>query len=288
MNTAPRAMKYIFFGTPWFSAITLEQLAKAGMPPAALVCNPDRPVGRKKIITAPPTKQLVIDQNLPVKIFQPEKLNAVFLDELRALKPDFFVVFAYGKILRKELLDIPRLGTVGAHPSFLPRYRGSSPFQTALLNGEHETGVTLYLLDEGVDSGPILGASEPVAIADTDTFDSLARKLAGVGGNLLVKTLPNFYDGKIEPVPQDNDKATLTKKFKTEDGLVEPNDLAAAQAGDTEKALLIDRKIRAFNPEPSCWTLRDGHRVKLLEAKIENGSLKLTKIQKEGETARAI
>jgi len=280
-------MKYIFFGTPWFSKIVLEELVHAGMAPMALVCNPDRPVGRKKIITAPPTKQLVMDEKLPITIFQPEKLDADVIAQLRALEPDFFVVFAYNKILRKDVLGIPRLGTIGFHPSSLPRYRGAAPFQTALLEGERTTGITLYLLDEGVDSGPIIATTEPVAIMDTDTFDSLARKLAEAGGALLVKTLPLFNEGKITPMPQDNTVATLTKKFTTEDGFVEPADFAAAQAGNTEKATYLDRKIRALNPEPGVWTMRDGKRVKLLEAKIENGALRLIKTQREGEKPKS-
>jgi methionyl-tRNA formyltransferase len=281
-------MKYIFFGTPWFSKIVLEGLVRAGMPSMALICNPDRPVGRKKIITGPPTKQLVTDEKLPIKIFQPEKLDADFIAQLRALEPDFFVVFAYNKILRKDVLDIPRLGTIGFHPSFLPRYRGPSPFQTALLNGELETGVTLYLLDEGVDSGPIIATTEPVAITNADTFNSLARKLAEAGGALLVKTLPAFNEGQITPVPQDNAAATLTKKFTAEDGFVKAADLAAAQTGDIQKSTYLDRKIRALNPEPGVWTMSDGKRIKLLKAEIENGALRLTETQREGERPKSV
>jgi methionyl-tRNA formyltransferase len=279
-------MNYIFFGTPIFSARCLKVLVDHGMAPRAVVCNPDRPVGRKHIITPPPVKQFIADSKLPIPVFQPEKLDAKFQAEIKKFHPDLFVVFAYNKILRKDVLGIPRLGTVGVHPSLLPKYRGPSPFLSALLNGETKTGVTLYLLDEGVDSGPILAESEPVPITGTDTFNSLGEKLADVGGNLLVEILPPFSMGMIRPAPQEDADATFTKKFGTDDGFVEPDYLSAAENGDTQKATHLDRKIRALNPEPGVWTMRDGKRLKLLEAKIVNGALRLTITQREGEKAK--
>jgi methionyl-tRNA formyltransferase len=281
-------MNYIFFGTPSFSARCLGMLLDHGMMPAAVVCNPDRPVGRKHVITSPPVKQLIMDRGLSIPVLQPEKLDAEFQEKLKSFNADLFVVFAYNKIFRKKTLDIPRLGTVGVHPSLLPKYRGSSPFQTALLNGEIKTGVTLYLLDEGIDSGPVLARSEPVAITDTDTFDSLAKKLSDIGGDLLFKTLPLFYEGKITPMPQNEADATFTKKFSTEDGFVEPDDLAVAENGNVERAAYLDRKIRALNPEPGAWTMRDGKRLKLLEAKIENNALRLMATQREGEKPKKV
>jgi len=281
-------MNYIFFGTPSFSARCLSKLLDRGMVPVAVVCNPDRPVGRKHIVTPPPVKQLIAERAPSVPVLQPEKLDEVFQSKLRYLHPDLFVVFAYNKILRQEVFGTPRLGTIGVHPSFLPKYRGPSPFQTALLEGESETGVTLYLLDQGVDSGPIVTKSKPVIIADTDTFSSLAEQLADVAGNMLVETLPQFYEGKITPTSQDDTEATFTKKFRTEDGFVEPGDLAAAENGDSEKAVSIDRKIRALNPEPGAWTIKDGGRLKLLKANILSGALRLTITQREGEKARRI
>ncbi len=281
-------MNYIFFGTPDIAARCLRILLDHGMVPSAVVCNPNRPTGRKHVITPPPVKTLIAHRQSPIPILQPEKLDAEFQAKLKAFNSDFFVVFAYNKILRKEVLDIPRLGTVGVHPSLLPKYRGPSPFQTALLDGETETGVTLYLLDEGVDSGPILTKSKPVPITETDTFASLAEKLSDIGGNLLVETLPPFYEGKIKPTPQDEAGASFTKKFKTACGFVEPDDLAAAEQGDAHKAAYLNRKIRALNPEPGVWTMRDGKRLKLLEAKIVNGALRLTVIQREGEKAKKL
>ena len=282
----PLSMPFLFFGTPYFSARVLEKLIERGIVPAAVVTNPDRPVGRKKAITPPPVK--VLAEKHGIKIYQPEKLDEPFINELKSLRPDFFLVFAYNKIFRKSFLAIPRLGTVGVHPSFLPKYRGPSPFQTALLDGERETGVTLYLLDEGVDSGPVLAKSQPIAIGPNDTFATLALKLADAGAEILVETLPRFTEGKITPQPQVESQATFTKKFTTEDGFVKPEDLEAAENGALEIAAKIDRKIRALNPDPGVWTMKDGKRIKLLEASIENGSLRLTVTQREGEKPRAV
>ena len=280
-------MNFVFFGTPDFSARCLGILLEHGLVPKAVVCNPDRPTGRKKTLTAPPVKIMTAAWNAShqtdIEILQPEKLDASFIEKLKSFNADFFLVFAYNKIFRKNVLEIPRLGIVGIHPSFLPRYRGSSPFQTALLDGQKQTGVTLYLLDEGIDSGPIIATSELMEITAEDLSDALGMKLAEVGAQLAIDTLPRFVRNEIDLQPQDESRATLTRKFKTEDGFIEPNDLAAAEQGDAEKSQLIFNKIRAFTPEPSCWTLRDGKRLKLLGAIIRDGKFHLTKIQEEGQ-----
>ncbi len=267
-------MNYIFFGTPEFAAIILEKLIKAGFPPLAVVCNPNRPVGRKKIITPPPTKVLAEKYN--IQVFQPETLvNSKF--EIRNSKFDFFVVAAYAKILPQEILAIPRLGVIGVHPSLLPKYRGPSPIQSAILNGEKETGVTLFLIDEKVDHGSIL-AKNKLQIADNDNYETLLKKLAELGADLLIETLPKFLKSEIAPLPQNESQATYTKKFITEDGYVDLQ---------KDEPIIIERKIRALNPEPGVWTLMDikseQKRVKLLEAELVDAELKLTKIQVEGK-----
>lgn len=283
-------MRYIFFGTPQISAVILGKLIDAGVPPAALVCNPDRPAGRKQILTPPPTKELIVNRKLQIEILQPEKLDTDFANRLRQFAPDFSIVAAYGKILPKEILDVPRLGTIGVHFSLLPKYRGASPLQTAILEGERETGVSLYLLDEKMDEGPILTQSK-VQIGDRG-FPELSEECANLAGDMLIRLLPEFVTGKIVPKPQDHSQATYTRKFIGRDGFVEPQDIEAAEAGDIEEAEAILRKIRALNPEPGVWTngnLVDGKlqtagdkRIKLLEAETENGRLKLKKIQVEG------
>jgi methionyl-tRNA formyltransferase len=281
-------MNYVFFGTPRFAAIVLEKLLDAGMPPAALVCNPDRPIGRKKIVTPPQTKQLVTARAPGVAVLQPEKLDTAFIKALSDIKPDLFVVAAYAKIIPKTVLDVSRLGTLGVHPSLLPKYRGSSPIQSAILGGERETGVTIYRIDEKMDHGPVLAEARTVMDSLTTAYPALEEMLAGLGGTLLAKAMPAFFAGASKPIPQDESLATYTKKFATEDGFVDESDLAAAERGDQGKTNAILRKINAFTPEPGAWTIKDGKRIKLLKAEIKGGSLRLITVQKEGERPTAM
>ena len=273
-------MNYVFFGTPRFAELVLHELIAAGMPPAAVVCNPDRPVGRRRIITPPQVKQLA--ERNDIRVLQPEKLDTAFEQELAALRPDFFVVAAYAKIIPQSVLDIARLGTLGTHPSLLPKYRGASPIQSVLLNGEARTGATIYLMDAKMDHGPIL-AQDELAIRGNETYLELEGSLAQQAGRLLAKTIPPFFAGTLEPRPQNESDATFTKKFTTENGFVPEHDLAAAESGDAALAERIDRMIRALDPEPGAWTTREGKRIKLLAARNENGTLRLTRIQREGE-----
>ncbi|MCP6720015.1 MAG: methionyl-tRNA formyltransferase [Patescibacteria group bacterium] len=275
------APKYIFFGTPEFAAIILEKLIAAHMPPVLIVCNPDRPVGRKKVITSPPTKLLAAQHNIPIS--QPETLLN-YKPPTTNYKPDFFIVAAYAKIIPKDILKIPRLGTVGVHPSLLPKYRGPTPIQAAILSGDEKTGVTLFLIDEEIDHGPILAqrALENYELGIMN-YKELEKGLAGMSGDLLVETLLKFIKGEIKPQPQDETQATYTKKFKIEDAYV---DL------EKDNPVAVERKIRALNPEPGVWTIStggkpfdiaQGKRVKLLEAELAERELKLKKIQVEGK-----
>ncbi|MDP2598520.1 MAG: methionyl-tRNA formyltransferase, partial [Candidatus Liptonbacteria bacterium] len=156
--------KYVFFGTPEFAAIVLDKLISAGFPPSAVVCNPDRPVGRKKIITPPATKSQIMVRGSrfmdEIKILQPEKLDSGFEHQISNIKPEFGIVAAYAKIIPKNIIELFPKGVIGVHPSLLPKYRGASPIQSAILDGEKEAGVTLYLLDEKMDHGPILEQRE--------------------------------------------------------------------------------------------------------------------------------
>jgi len=276
-------MKYIFFGTPEFAEIILKKLIDSDIPPEALVCNPDRPVGRKKIITPPPTKSLILKhETWNIKILQPEKLDDSFKFQVSSFKPDFAIVVAYAKIIPKEILEIFPQGAIGIHPSLLPKYRGPSPIQQTILNGDEETGVTIYLLDEKVDHGPIV-SSDKCQVTGDDTYKTLEKKLAELGGKLLLETLPRFIKGKIRPRPQDENQAVYTKKFASEDAFVTPGDLGSAERAGGEAAQKIERKIRALNPEPGVWTTKDKKRLKLLEARIEGGKLQITKWQTEGQ-----
>ena len=273
--------RYIFFGTPRFAAIVLEKLLDAGFVPAAVICNPDRPVGRKKIITAPPIKELIAKRKAQSEVLQPENLSAI-RDLLFALRPTFAIVAAYANIIPKEILAIPRLGTIGVHPSLLPKYRGASPIQSAILAGEEETGVTLYLMDEKMDHGNII-SNVKAQISNEDTYETLEKKLAELGGELLAKTISDFVAGKITAQPQDHTKATFTKKFTTADGEVN------LKTDDPER---VYRKIRALNPEPGVYTFtypgHVGKRVKLLCAEYRDGTLRIVEIQPEGKIPQKI
>jgi methionyl-tRNA formyltransferase len=276
-------MKYIFLGSPRFAEKVLEKLLDCEWPPLALIANPDRPAGRKQIITPPLTKKLIEDRGLSgkVKILQPEKLKDI-LPDIAALQPDFFIVAAYAKILRPETLAIPKLGTIGIHPSLLPKYRGASPIQSALLADELETGVALYKMGEGVDDGPVYEC-RPMPTGQMN-YPELQEALAELAGEMLVEFLPRFVTGRATMVKQPEHQATLTRKFTTEDGFVDFADLKAALAGDSAKSHEIYRKIRALTPEPGVWTLKEGKRIKLLNSQVVNGgNLRLITIQEEGK-----
>ncbi|MCR4328614.1 MAG: methionyl-tRNA formyltransferase [Patescibacteria group bacterium] len=289
-------MNFAFFGSPQFAAIVLDKLIAGGFVPSVVICNPDRPVGRKKIVTAPAVKQLVAKSKKEIEILQPERLDATSTLKLKAQSYDIFIVAAYSKIIPKDIIALPRFGVIGVHPSLLPRHRGATPIQTAILEGDGETGTTLFLMDEKIDHGAIiaqerlnLSHSQGSTLMDLD-YQALEAKLSELSGDLLVKTLPDFVAGKIKPAPQDDSKATLTKKFTTQDAFVDEKDVIAAESGKVQpcQMAVIERKIRAFSHEPGAWTLRNGKRVKLLEAEIREGRLVLKKIQIEGGKSRII
>ncbi len=282
-------MNFVFFGTPKFAAIILEKLLENNFVPEVLICNPDRPVGRKKIITPPLTRQLILDKKYSVKILQPESLknlppnnpDSIFYI-LDSLKPDYAIVAAYNNIIPKEVIKLFRLGVIGVHPSLLPKYRGASPIQTAILNGDIETGVTLYLIDQKVDHGPIL--SQTKVKIENETYEKLEEKLALTAAKLLLETLPFFEQEKINPVVQNEDNVTITKKFISAEGFINEKELNEAKLGNNPaKAKVIGQKIRALNPEPGTWTNKNGKRMKIIEAEISGKKLVLKKIQFEGK-----
>lgn len=274
-------MKFIYFGSFHISAGILEFLMSAGLVPAAVVCNPDKPAGRDKILTPPAIKQLIIDKGWTIPLLQPEKPVEI-LAELKKINADFFVVMGYPKILPMEIISLPRLGTIGVHPSRLPWYRGPSPIQSAVLAGETTSAVTLYLMDEGVDHGPILSVQE-FPIATDGTNASVEKKVIPIAGTLLARTLPQFYNGEITARPQNEaDAQHMTKKFTSADGEV---NIAK------DDAIYIYRRIAALNPEPGVWTRQfpghEGRRVKLLSAKAHDGIVTVTEMQVEGKKPAA-
>ena len=279
-----KPLRYVFFGTPNFAARVLEKLIAAGVSPVVLVCNPDRPVGRKKIVTSPPTKKLIQElgiknNELGIKVFQPKDKAELSLVSDEIFKDcDFGIVAAYAQIIPRSVIDKARLGIMGVHPSLLPSFRGATPIQTAILDGAETTGVSLFMLDEEVDHGSVIAQRE-VSLGE-DNYVEFERRLADLGVELLLEILPKFVIGKSEAIVQDESGATYTKKFTSEDGLITNELLEKAKNG--EGAVEVLRKIRALNPEPGIYSVIQGKRTKLLEAKIVEGKLVLTKIQREG------
>lgn len=265
--------RYIFFGTPDFAAVILEELIAAGMAPVAVVTNPDRPFGRKKELAPPPVKKFIAGSGVAIPVLQPEKLDEAFIAALAAFGAEVGVLAAYGKIVPRAVFGAFPKGIVVVHPSLLPKYRGATPIQSAILAGEDLTGTTLFVMDEKVDHGPVL-ASAQVPLMDADTYFTLADKLAEASATLLIGMLPQYVDGKVMPMPQGEAGATYTKKFTGEDGQV-------SLAMDDPVA--VWRKVRALNPEPGVWTMRDGRRMKILAADLVGGKLSLTRTQLDGE-----
>jgi len=279
-------MKYAFFGTPKFAAMVLERLIESGITPTVLVCNPDKSVGRKKIMTPPPTKLLVESKTNKerlrnIRIYQPNSKEEL-LESSEGIFDgvDFGIVAAYAQIIQKEVIETPRLGIIGVHPSLLPELRGATPIQTAILNGCEKTGVTLFMLDEKVDHGPIL-ASKSMSMDDRIGYEELEKRLADLAGGLLIETLPRFVTGKISPVAQDESRATYTKKFITEDAYIDEGLIKEAEKSGSGATDIL-RKIKALNPEPGAYTVINEKRTKLLDAEIVEGKLKLLETQKEG------
>ncbi len=247
-------MRIVFMGTPEFSVPILEQLIGSEHQVVAVYTQPDRPAGRGRTLTPSSVKTVALAHGLPV--LQPASLKGTAeVAELDELKPDAIVVAAYGQLLPQPVLDIPAFGCLNVHPSLLPKYRGASPIAAAILNGDEETGVTIMLLDAGLDSGPVL-AQRAIAIEPDDTTESLGGKLARLGAELLVQTLPRWFDRSLTPEPQDETSATYTKLVAKEEGEINWQ-LSAVE---------LWRRVRAFYPWPGCYTRWRGKQLKLLEA----------------------
>lgn len=243
-----------FMGTPSFAVPSLEALV-GNYEIAAVVTQPDRPASRGRKIVASPVKEVAVAHSLP--LMQPESLRREeVIAQLRELQPEVIVVAAYGQILRPEVLNIPPFGVINVHPSLLPKYRGASPIAGAILAGEEETGVTIMLMDEGMDTGPIL-TQIATKIDPEDTRGSLGERLSKLGAVLLADTLPRWLQGQIEPQPQDDTKATYTRLITKKDGLIDWS-LPAVETW---------RAVRAYNPWPSARTSWRGTLLKVLAAR---------------------
>lgn len=233
-------MKIVFFGTPEFGVIALNKLANSEFKPVLAITEPDKPVGRKQIITPPPAKVLALKCGIPVK--QPERIESC-KSEIENLKPDLGIVAAYGQILPKNILEIPKYGFLNIHPSLLPKYRGPSPIQASILNGDSETGVSIMLLDEKTDHGKIVSSIKHSMSGD-ETYQTLHAKLAESGADLLIKTIPEWVRGSIKPLEQNEPEATYTNIIKKEHGHIDW----------LKNASYIERQTRALNPWPSTFS----------------------------------
>jgi methionyl-tRNA formyltransferase len=244
-------VKLVFCGTPSFAVPTLEALLAAGHEIPLVVSQPDRPVGRAQQLTAPPVKQTALAAGIPV--VQPEKIrsNAEFRAQLETLAPDAIVVVAYGRIIPPWMLALPKLGCINLHGSLLPRYRGAAPIQWAVAMGDAYTGNTTMLLEEGLDTGPIL-LQQTVEIAPEQTAVDLFEILAREGAPLVVETLAGLANGTVRPQPQNHEGATFAPILDREDGRM---DFAARTAHD------LYNRWRGFQPWPGAFTTLDGKKL---------------------------
>ena len=268
-------MKIVFFGTPEFAAETLESLVKTpDINILAVVSQPDKPVGRKKTLTAPPVKVTAEKFNLPV--IQPQSKREL-TEKLENLKADFFVVIAFGMILPPEVLKMPKFGAINVHASLLPKYRGASPIQESLLHGDKETGISIMKMDDQLDHGPVY-LLKKMAIEETNNLETLTKKLSKLSADITPIALQDIKQGHLSaPIPQNHDRATFCKKIEKEDGIIDWN----------RSAEEIKNLIRAYTPWPSAYTFINGKKLKILSAEtdsiitkpekyeIENGELKI-------------
>lgn len=253
-------MKIVFMGTPDYAADALKALAEAGHEITAVVTQPDKAKGRSGKLSFSPVKEYALSMGIPV--FQPERIKRPeAVAELRKYEADVFVVAAFGQILSKEILDMPRLGSINIHASLLPKYRGSSPIQWAVINGEEKTGVTIMQMDEGIDTGDILYQKE-IDLDKKETGESLFDKLSVLGAEAIVEALPLLEEGVLEPIPQKEEEATHTVMLSKSMG----------EMDFTQSAEKLERLVRGLNSWPSAYTFFHGKQLKIWEADAESQS----------------
>jgi methionyl-tRNA formyltransferase len=271
--TKPRIL---FMGTPAFALPALEQLCARNYPVIGVVTQPDRPQGRGQKEIAPPAK--VLAQKIGLPVFQPEKVrDQIFLEILNQLKPDMIAVAAFGQILPKTIIDFPPLNCLNIHPSLLPKYRGAAPINWAIIRGEVQTGVTIMLMDEGMDSGDIL-LQQQIAIGSTESYGELHDRLAAAGADLLLEAIDQMSAGKVLRRPQDTSIATYAPRLKKETGRINWND----DAGN------IVNLIRGLSPSPAAYTFLAGQALKIFTAEAIKDKVKNTPGKIGTATAKGI
>jgi methionyl-tRNA formyltransferase len=253
-NNLSMKVRTIFMGTPKFAVTILESLLQSSCQVLAVYTQPDKPAGRGRPVVFPPVKKLALERQIPV--IQPETFkSSEVVEKLASFQPELIIVAAFGAILPPEVLSLPKFACLNVHPSLLPRHRGPSPVANTILCGDELTGVTIMLMDAGMDTGPIL-AQEKVGISFTNTTGELSSKLADVGAKLLLETLPKWLGGELGPQPQDESQATYSKLITSKDAEIDWH-LSAVE---------LWWRVRAYNPWPSCYTCCQGKRLKINKA----------------------
>lgn len=250
-------MKIVFMGTPDFAVAPFQSLIEAGHEIIGVVTQPDKPKGRKMELQPPPVKEAALEHNIPV--YQPVRVrgNVEFYEEMKQLNPDVIVVVAFGQILPKEILELPKYGCLNIHASLLPKYRGAAPIQWAVIDGEEKTGVTIMQMDEGLDTGDILTTAELV-LDKKETGGSLFDKLAVAGAKLIVSTLEQLQAGELTPVKQNHEESTYAKMLNKKLGALD----------FTKSAVELERLIRGLNPWPSAYTSLNGKNLKIWDVEV--------------------
>ena len=264
----------VFFGSPDVCLPYLHILKGTDYEPSLIVCNPDRPVGRKQILTPPPTKVWGNEHN--IKVIQPETLskNDELFNQISSMQPDLFIVIAYGKIMPRRFIDLPTFKTINVHYSLLPRWRGACPTEAAILHGDTKTAMTIQQMRFELDSGPII-AKVDKELNGTEYTKDLRDELSQLGAHLLIETLPKIFAGEITPVEQDESHMTHCAKITKED----------AQLLDTDSEITKWRKFRAYHEWPMAWYFDSNQkRVKITGAKYENDTFIITRFIREGES----
>ena len=248
----------VFMGSPDFALPTLRALA-GHHEVVGVVTQPDRASGRGRELKAPPVKRLARELGVPV--MQPEKLRLPeAMEQLRAWHPELIVVAAFGQILKKDVLELPRFGCINVHASLLPRWRGAAPINAAILHGDEQTGVTIMQMDVGLDTGPIL-SQRSLRLTPDDTAGSVTEKLSPLGADLLIETLPDYLSGKLKPTPQPEEGVTYAPMLKKDEGRLD----------FTHSVYDLERRVRAFNPWPGAFLDFDGTLLKVHRARSEPG-----------------
>lgn len=251
-------LKIVFMGTPDFAVPALDMLIEEGYDVIGVVTQPDRPKGRKKVLTPPPVKEAALKHGLP--ILQPERLKgSKEQEQLLEWSPDLIVTAAFGQILPKEILDAPTYGCINVHASLLPKYRGGAPIHQAIIDGETHTGVTIMYMVEALDAGDIL-TQRAIPIEEQDNVATLFQKLSIVGAELLKDTLPELIAGKLTPIPQDQAQVTYAGNIKREDEEIDW----------TKSGKAIYNHVRGMNPFPGAYTKVNGEIMKVWQAQLAN------------------